>query len=281
MSRKARTILLVDDDEALLGSLARRCELKGFTTLTATTGGEALRIAGEEKIDIAVVDLRLPDTTGLETITRLKQIRPETATILLTAYGDERLREATEALSSAYFDKDDMGGLWRFLEGTPFGAVSVLLVDDDEKFLEVLAKRIRARGHEALTATTGAAALEIARKIPIQVAVVDLQLPDTDGLVTITKLKEIQPQIETVLLTGHGDEKLEQATASLNSAYFDKEDMGGFWGFIRRVLGKLETTMAAAGLATGGDVEDARELSSPGASQEPARGTEPRDPPED
>jgi ActR/RegA family two-component response regulator len=281
MSRRVRTILLVDDDEAFLDTLAKRCEQRGFRTLTATDSAEALRIAWSEKVDVAVVDLRLPDRDGLETITRLRQIRPSTVTILLTAFGDERLREATEALSSVYFDKEDMSGLWRFLEGTPFGAANVLLVDDDERLLEVLSRRIRARGHEALTATTSAAAIEIARKLPVQLAVVDLQLPDTDGLVTITRLKEVQPGVETVLLTGHGDEKLREATEALNSTYFDKEDMGGFWGFVRRVLGKLETTMAAAGLATGGDVENARELSSSGESPDPDRESEPRDRPAD
>jgi ActR/RegA family two-component response regulator len=276
MSRKPRRILLVDDDEGLLRSLEKRCELKGFEVLTATTSAEALRIAWSNEIDVAVVDLRLPDKDGLETITRLKQIRPEMSTILLTAFGDERIREATEALNSVYLDKDDMSGLWRFLEGTPFGPAQVLIVDDDERLLDTLARRIRARGHEALTATTRAAALEIARRLPIQLAIVDLQLPDSDGLVTITKLKEIQPRLETVLLTGHGDEKIRQATESLNTAYFDKDDMPGFWGFVRRALGKLERTMAAAGLATGGDIENAIDLSSR-PDRDP---NEPRDPPE-
>jgi hypothetical protein len=60
-----------------------------------------------------------------------------------------------------------------------------------------------------------------------------------------------------VLLTGHGDDKLREATEALNTAYFEKIDMGSFWGFIRRTLRKLETTMAVAGMASGGDTEDA------------------------
>jgi CheY-like chemotaxis protein len=87
--------------------------------------------------------------------------------------------------------------------------------------------------------------------------VVDLRLPDIDGLVTITKLKEIHPDIRTILLTAYGDDKLKEATEALNSAYFDKDDMGSFWGFVRGLLRKLETTMAAAGMATGGDIDDA------------------------
>ena len=69
-------------------------------------------------------------------------------------------------------------------------------------------------------------------------------------------------EIQTLLLTAHGDEKLREATEALNSSYFEKEDMGKFWGFVRKVLQGLETSMAAAGMATGGDLEDALDIES-------------------
>jgi DNA-binding NtrC family response regulator len=53
-------------------------------------------------------------------------------------------------------------------------------------------------------------------------------MPDMNGLVTITKLKEIKPGLKTVLLTGHGNEKVKQATESLNTLYFEKDRDGGF-----------------------------------------------------
>jgi two-component system response regulator AtoC len=56
-----------------------------------------------------------------------------------------------------------------------------------------------------------------------------------DGLVTITKLKEIQPRLKTVLLTGHGSDKVRQATESLNTLYFEKDEMGEFWNFIKKL----------------------------------------------
>ena len=96
----------------------------------------------------------------------------------------------------------------------------------------------------------------------IHVAVVDQRMPDMDGLVVITKLKEIDADIRTILLTGHGDEKLQEATEALNASYFEKEDMGKFWGFIRKILQSLETSMAAAGMASGGDLEDAIDIES-------------------
>jgi ActR/RegA family two-component response regulator len=183
-----------------------------------------------------------PSSSGLVTITKLKEIHPDVKTILLTAFGNEKLKEATEALSSSYFDKEDMGRFWEFLANIPLTKkrINVLLVDDDEKLLKSLAARIRLKGYEPLAASRAIEAIEIA-----------------NGLVTITKLKEIHPDVKTILLTAFGNEKLKEATEALSSSYFDKEDMGRFWGFVRNVLTSLEDTMAAAGMATGGDLEDA------------------------
>ena len=111
-------------------------------------------------------------------------------------------------------------------------------------------------------AFNGHEAIEITKTTKIHMAVVDQRMPDMDGLVVITKLKEIDPDIKTLLLTGHGDEKLKEVTEALNSAYFEKEDMGKFWRFIRKTLQNLETSMAAAGMATGGDLEDAVDIES-------------------
>ena len=138
--------------------------------------------------------------------------------------------------------------------------LNILLIDDDIKFLRSLAERIKLKSYEPLTAVDGQKAIEIAKKNRIHVAVVDQRLPDMEGLAVIARLKEIHPDIKTILLTAYGDEKLKEATEALNATYFDKEDMGKFWGFVSTVLRKLETAMAAAGMATGGDLKDAVDI---------------------
>ncbi len=262
MKAKKINILLVDDNEKFLKSVAERTRLKGFNVFTALNGRQAIEIAQKESIHVAVIDQRLPDMEGLVVITQLKGITPDIQTILLTGHGDEKLKEASEALDSTYFDKQDMGKFWSFLSNLPLGNINILLVDDNPKFLNTLAERIRLKGYEPYTALNGQEALDITKTTKIHMAVVDQRMPDMDGLVVITKLKEIDADIQTLLLTGHGDEKLKEATEALNSSYFEKEDMGKFWGFVRKVLQSLETSMAAAGMATGGDLEDAVDLES-------------------
>ncbi|PID39206.1 MAG: hypothetical protein CR984_07640 [Proteobacteria bacterium] len=109
----------------------------------------------------------------------------------------------------------------------------ILLVDDEEKLVQSISRRLTVLGFEPYTATSGMVAVAIARQRPVDLAIVDFQMPEMDGLVTITKLKEIQPGLKTVLLTGHGNEKVRQATESLNTIYFEKDEMGDFWRFIK------------------------------------------------
>ena len=141
--------------------------------------------------------------------------------------------------------------------------LTILLVDDNEKFLNSMVQRAKLREYNVLTATNGEQALEIASKQTIHIAVLDQQMSGMEGLVVINKLKAIAPDIKTLLLTGHGDEKLKEATQALNSSYFEKKDMGSFWGFFRKILKNLETTMSAAGMAEGGDHKDALKIKGP------------------
>ncbi|MBU0513635.1 MAG: sigma-54 dependent transcriptional regulator [Proteobacteria bacterium] len=114
----------------------------------------------------------------------------------------------------------------------------ILIVDDEERFLESISERMRLLGFEPLTATHGLEAIETAKNRDIDLAIVDLNMPDLDGLVIIAKLKEIHPDLRTVLLTAHGDEKVKQATEALNAAYFEKDDMSSLWGFIKKFRSK-------------------------------------------
>ncbi len=137
----------------------------------------------------------------------------------------------------------------------------ILLVDDERDFLESMAERIRLKGFEPVLAETGEEALRLAEKLDIDAAVVDFKMPGKDGLEVISALKKLRPGIHTVLLTGFGSEKIKAATAGLDATYFEKSDMDTFWGFLKKLSQKIEDTMAAAGMAHGGDTDDAYDLS--------------------
>lgn len=80
----------------------------------------------------------------------------------------------------------------------------VLLVDDEVEFVEALAERMRSRGLEVETATSGLEALELARATTFDAVVLDLAMPGMDGLETLRRLLADHPDLQVMLLTGQG-----------------------------------------------------------------------------
>jgi DNA-binding NtrC family response regulator len=80
-------LLIVDDDEQLRETLVRRFGRKGMTVFAAATGEEALTRTDIARCDLALLDLHLPDMTGIELLEKLKAERPELEVLLLTGHG--------------------------------------------------------------------------------------------------------------------------------------------------------------------------------------------------
>jgi len=119
-------VLLVDDEKKFLDSISERIRLRGFEPLPAASGEEALDIARKTQIQAAVVDQKMPGMDGLTTIAKLKEIHPALKTVLLTGYGNKKVKEAAEALDSAYFEKDEMRAFWDFLK--QFGSKTGMII---------------------------------------------------------------------------------------------------------------------------------------------------------
>jgi signal transduction histidine kinase len=91
------------------------------------------------------------------------------------------------------------------MKSSPPESLSVLVVDDDAQMLRTITDILRLRGYSAVIAATGREALEITRamKDAPAVALVDLKLPDMDGIELIGRLREITALTEVVILTGN------------------------------------------------------------------------------
>lgn len=82
--------------------------------------------------------------------------------------------------------------------------IRLLLVDDEEDLVTFLGHRLRKRGLEVTVATCGEDALAEAERRKFDVAVVDLKMPDIDGITVMERLRRMQPFVEVLMLTGHG-----------------------------------------------------------------------------
>lgn len=89
-------VLLVDDENDFLATLASRLELRDLKVSTATRGEEALEVMSESDVDVVVLDLSMPGMDGLETLKRIKERVPESEVIILTGHGS--IRAGVEAM---------------------------------------------------------------------------------------------------------------------------------------------------------------------------------------
>jgi two-component system response regulator RegA len=83
-------------------------------------------------------------------------------------------------------------------------ACRVLVVDDDERFRDRLARALRQRGLEVWAAAGLDEALAVARERPLDRAIVDLRMPGASGLAVLRALLAERPALEVVVLTGYG-----------------------------------------------------------------------------
>ncbi len=81
--------------------------------------------------------------------------------------------------------------------------VKVLLVDDEEQFVEVLAERLETRGFIVEKALSGDEGLAKIKSNPTDVVILDVLMPGKDGIQILREIKQMNPLIEVMMLTGH------------------------------------------------------------------------------
>jgi DNA-binding NtrC family response regulator len=81
---------------------------------------------------------------------------------------------------------------------------TILLVDDEKDFVEMLALRLEATGETVFKAYDGQQCLDLLDQKPIDVVILDIKMPGMDGIQTLKAVKGRHPLVEVILLTGHG-----------------------------------------------------------------------------
>ncbi|MCS7045283.1 MAG: sigma-54 dependent transcriptional regulator, partial [Gemmataceae bacterium] len=95
-------LLIVDDDEQLRQTLAKRCQRLGMMVTQAADGLDGLAKAEQGRHDVALVDLHMPGLSGLELLEKLKERQPTLEVILLTAHGS--IETAIQAMKKGAYD---------------------------------------------------------------------------------------------------------------------------------------------------------------------------------
>ena len=102
MSRNRGTVLVVDDELVMREILEALLRQAGYSVRLAETGEQGIRIVDREPVDLAVVDVMLPDLSGLKVLERIRQIDPELTVVMLTAFAS--VETAVAAIKCGAYD---------------------------------------------------------------------------------------------------------------------------------------------------------------------------------
>ncbi len=144
--------------------------------------------------------------------------------------------------------------------------LKLLLVDDEQEFVETLADRLRMRELDASIACNGEEALSAIEQEEPDVIVLDLKMPGIHGIEVLKHVKKAYPNVEVIILTGHGGKQDEEAARRLGAFDYVKKpaDIDSLVSRVRNAfklkMGKLEKTFVAAAFAEEGEFDTAQEV---------------------
>jgi DNA-binding NtrC family response regulator len=210
MPSSRTAILVIDDNAALAENIAEILGDVGADVHLAESAEAALERFDERKWGLVVTDLRMPGIDGLELLALIKDRSPSTPVLVMTGYADvHTIARAHDSGALAVVHKPlDLDALIGLVERIAVASKAILLLDDDLALVgnltEILSEE---RGVLTHPATSIRLARKLATAIDFKVAVIDLRLPDGDGMVLARELlRRPARDCSIIILTGHPDQ---------------------------------------------------------------------------
>ena len=230
VERPAGSILVVEDNPTTRRMFRVALEIAGYEVLEARDGGTALETAGQRRPDLIIQDLILPDMDGLELVRSLrKRLGDDSIPIFcasgfLSKLGEARaVKGGFSAVLVKPVDPIHLVDLIRAhlvtiprTHEAPGRGERILLADDDPLELKLAQTWLTSSGFNLLTATDGAAALEIARRERPDAILSDVLMPGMDGFslcLAIRRDKELE-RIPIVLASSSYVEEADRKLAA-------------------------------------------------------------------
>ncbi len=141
--------------------------------------------------------------------------------------------------------------------------IKLLLVDDEENFVNTLAERMKMRDVPSKVVFNGEQALEAIRTETPDVMVLDLRMPGIDGMDVLRKVRKTHPNVQVIILTGHGTDLDEEEAKKLGAFHYHKKpiDIDELLSTVKKAYReKIEDAMVAATFAQAGEFDEAQKI---------------------
>jgi HAMP domain-containing protein/CheY-like chemotaxis protein/signal transduction histidine kinase len=215
-----RVVLIVEDDATfgrILLGLARDRSFKG---LMATTGADGIALARQFVPDAITLDIGLPDVDGWSLLDQLKRDPATKAIPVHVISGEEQWQKALDSGAFAHLKKpaseDALTQAFDNLLGFADAASrNVLVVEDDVTQLSAMANLIQSGEVTVTAVSTGAQALAALDEAKFDCVIVDLGLPDIEGLALIERIKDHAAHARVPVIVYTGRELTEQEDSAI------------------------------------------------------------------
>lgn len=213
MTEKSK-ILIVDDEEGLRQTLGDILSEEGYEVNLAENGYQALEKikvadAKKENFHLVLLDICMPGIDGVETFKEIKKISPRTDVIMMTAFTvEQQVEEAMrEGAFAVVYKPFDLNILLNHIEKA-LKDVVILLVDDRVEEIETIKDIFEHHGYKVSLAKDGREAIKRVEANGFNIALLDIKMPVINGVETLKKIKEIEPHLPVIMITGYALEEL-------------------------------------------------------------------------
>ena len=213
-------IMLVEDDPMIAEIYMRKLASAGFEVVNAKTGKEVLKLAAEQKFDLVLLDMVLPEMSGMDVLKELRtsgNYDKDLKVIVFSNLGEAEIRqEALKNGASGFIEKAQFGPSElvnevnrllnvfsereknkKRLEGIDVPnkvdengrKKRVLFIEDEELFLDMFGKKIRDEGYELVCANNGAWGVKEALNGDFDIIITDMVMPAMTGEEIIEKIR--------------------------------------------------------------------------------------------
>ena len=207
--RGNETVLLVEDQAEVRMLAASILKAYGYRVIEAANPGEALLLCERHpgRIHLLLTDVVMPGMSGRELAGRLQPLREGMKVLYMSGYTDNVivhngvLDQNAEYLQKPFTPKG-LAAKVRAVLGAPGPAASVLVVDDEQAVRQLLAGILEGAGYSTAQAENGKRAQKMLQAQPFDLMIIDLVMPEQEGLETIREVRLAHPGLKILAVSG-------------------------------------------------------------------------------